>query len=185
MTPERANWLEALLGDNLRPVAAPDNLLEQLRRPRPQREMVQSRRTGIVFGVAALVAAVLIAAVALPMLDRARKAEMAARVLHSGDPAEIRTWVKNSTGFDVPLAKALPSSIQLVEARSDEPGAAKIVFRLDGRETILSVTAAGGRKPLMQHQQGQRTWQAKGLDYELHGGPAKFDAACMLCHAAM
>jgi len=183
MTPERANWLEALLEENLRRTPAPDNLLERLRQP--QREMIQSRRSGLVFGFAALVTAVLIATVVLPRLDQARQAEVAARVLHSGDPVAIRTWVKNSTGFDVPLSKALPASIQLVEARSEEPGAAKIVFRLDGQETILSVTAAGGRKPLMQHQQGQRTWQAKGLDYELHGGPAKFDAACMLCHAAM
>jgi len=186
MTPAHAHWLDVLLEDNLRPVAAPAGLWDRLWRPRlPQPK--SSLIPGLAFGAAAVVAAALIAAVALPPARHANSQQ----ALRSSDPAEIRAWVKNCTGLDVPLAQALPPSIQLVEARTatQEPRAAEIVFRLDGRETVLNVSAAPAAKPvtiqMAVHRQGQRTWQARGVSYELKGNAVGLEAACRLCHAAL
>ena len=99
----------------------------------------------------------------------------------------VPAWrVKNCTGLDVPLARALPPSIEMVEARAvaQEPLAAEIVFRLDGRETVLNVSAAAA-KPASAHREGQRAWQALGVNYELKGNAVSLEAACHLCHAAL
>jgi hypothetical protein len=181
------SWVEGLLKDNLQPTAAPEALWDRIGNRAKSANKPKLGWAAIGFAGAVVAAAALIATVVLPRFDRAHQAVVAERVMQSGDPGEIRTWVKKSTGIDVPLTRSLPASIQLVEARARNNGTAEILFRLDGHETVLSVANAvktdGVRQ--IQHQQGQRTWQARGVDYELHGGPAKVGTACLLCHSVI
>jgi hypothetical protein len=175
-----SGWLEGLLKEGLRPESAPDSVWERLwqrQQEVPARRAVWPR---LVFGGAAAVAAGLITIAVLPTFQGSKAN---AAVLRSDDPREIRAWVRKGTGLDLPLSSTIPGSIQLVEARALDKSA-EIVFKLDGYETVLSAVPATTPKAPGVHEQGQRTWQARGIDYELQGGPASLETTCQLCHGA-
>jgi hypothetical protein len=128
--------------------------------------------------------AVAVAAVAVILLVWVRHEPSEFR---SGDPVEIRGWLRARTGFDIPLRADPPGSIRLVGAHASA-SAAEVDYQIDGRDASLTVAAAppGARPNGPRHSAGARvsSWVAGGQLYTLAcARPEDSQLACLLCHA--
>ena len=157
-------WFEPALVQHLDRVSAPEELWERVRNPRVRRKKsvhmsVNAARVGA--------CATVLLAVWLVVGHAG---------LRSGDAREIRAWVKDKAGIDVPL-RAHAAGVQLTGA-SVSKGAVEIAYRVgkrDGRLVVGGRPAASGARVF--------TWNMDGHTYTLEcATPEDLKIACNLCH---
>jgi hypothetical protein len=157
-------WIEPALERHLDRVAAPEELWERVRNP-----VVREKK-----GVHRSVNAARLGACATVLL--AIYLFVGHRGMRSGDALQIRAWVKDKTGIDVPL-RAHAAGVQLTGARVAR-GSVEIAYRVGKRDGKLMV---GGRPSAS----GARvfTWSMDGRMYTLEcATPEDLKVACNLCH---
>ncbi|MGO9258072.1 MAG: hypothetical protein ACLQU1_17425 [Bryobacteraceae bacterium] len=194
------DWLELELAHRLTPVEAPEGLWERVESGRPARGVHRAppRAVWTVWPVAAM-AALALAAGALwladvrePVLDIRQLAasewwQSAPLELHTNDPGEIRRWLRQHTGLDVPLPAA--TAVRLEGARVVRRGAqrvAAVVFHVKQDTVTLLVARADAGSPLPPHGGRMAAWQARDQVYALASShPERVEAACLLCHASL
>ena len=159
-------WFEPVLAHQLDRVAAPEELWERVRNPGLRRKKERVHRIVNAARVGAY-ATVLLLAIWLVVGHSGVK---------SGDPGEIRAWVKARAGVDVPL-RARPAGVQLVGANFAK-GSVEIVYRVGGRDGRLKVD---GRHAVSSVR--VFTWSMDGHIYTLEcATPEDLKVACNLCH---
>ncbi len=204
-----ADWLDLELAEELRPVAAPDELWERVRgsasaaefvagprvlnfRPAPPRTSPARASWPIAAIVTLMIAAATLWLVAKgqdPGLDLRQLAIQELRApgpadLRSGDPARINDWMRREAGVEVGLSER--PGVRLTGARVIRKGEARIgavTYRV-GDDTATLLVARAGSSGDFGH--GQAQWQARGQSYALaSSNPEHAEAACLLCHAAL
>ncbi|MBZ5606100.1 MAG: hypothetical protein LAO79_27725 [Acidobacteriia bacterium] len=156
------NWLGPLLDRNLRPVAAPEELWERVCDPRPRPKPVLRLRLALA----------MIAAVATAWALHPRTASF-----DSQGASEMRAWVMDRTGLDVPLSPAAP--IRLCGSTAFGNGSAEIRYKLRDREARILVAKA--ERYTQSHEFVSRTSSIlRGQSYTVSGLDAQ--TACILCH---
>jgi hypothetical protein len=158
-------WFEPALVQHLDRVSAPEELWERVRNPGVRRKKsvhmsVNAARVGAC-------ATVLLLAIWLVVGHGG---------LRSGDAGEIRAFVKDKAGIDVPL-RAHAAGVQLTGA-SVVKGSVEIAYRVgkrDGRLVVGGRPAASGARVF--------TWSMDGHTYTLEcATPEDLKIACNLCH---
>jgi hypothetical protein len=199
-----SDWLELELAHRLTPVEAPEGLWERVENGPPVRAVRRAlpRAAWTAWPVAAM-ATVALAAGALWLADvRAPALEPALDIrqlaagesgqsapleLYTSDPAEIRRWLRQHTGLDVPLP--LATAVRLDGARVVRHGAqpvAAIVFHVKQDTVTLLVARADPGCPLPPHGGRMAAWQARDQVYALAcSNPDRVGAACQLCHSTL
>jgi hypothetical protein len=160
-------WIEPALERHLDRVAAPEELWERVRNP----QVVVAKRKGVHRSVnsarlGACVTVVLLAILLYPWH----------RGVRSGDAGEIRAWVKDKAGIDVPLREHA-AGVRLTGA-SVRKGSVEIAYRVGKRDGRLVV---GGRPSASSAR--VFTWSMDGRTYTLEcATPEDLKMACNLCH---
>ncbi|HTS26902.1 MAG TPA: hypothetical protein VMH81_13580 [Bryobacteraceae bacterium] len=199
--------LELELAEELRPVAAPDELWERVRmaasaaefgvspRPAPRR-----RRLAAWAWASLPVAAILtlmIAAATLWLVARGQERgldlqELAIQELHNGAPldfqsndaARINHWIGREAGLEPCIP--VQTGVRLAGARVIRKGDVRIAvvsYRV-GEDMATLVVAGNGTSANSGH--GHSQWQARGQSYALASTNAEdAQAACRLCHATL
>jgi hypothetical protein len=202
-------WNEPELGRHLRPVKAPEELWDRVQNPKVARAPISSRpvRMGPVqpawFGAVAMVVIALAATWALRLRSEANLSneQLAVRALLNGhaelglqseQPAEIRAWVKEHTGIDLPEQMRSSRAVRLYGARmirKDVP-TAEVSYRVGDMDVALVVSKMDSGKDV-QHDvvvvgsdkdAKYQSWIMHGQRYTVAAADTK--AACFLCHAA-
>jgi hypothetical protein len=180
--------LESELQRGLREVTAPPELWDRIQTPQIPQSNGSNR--GLVWAMAATV---VLAAVALSLV-RSSDEVSAVRALasnsqriafHCQNPAQLRAWVKATTGLDVPLRITPPASIQLVGARN--VGAhVEIAYQARNRDAVLVVSKADAAAPNVPHSHVSgkvSSWVMDGQRFTLACDDAvDLQLACKLCH---
>jgi hypothetical protein len=107
--------------------------------------------------------------------------------LQTQDPGEIRRWLRQQAGLDVPIPPA--TTVRLEGARVVRRGAqgvAEVKYRV-GKDTVtLLVARADPGHPLPPHGGRAQAWQARDQVYAVAvSNPDRAEAACLLCHATL
>lgn len=194
-------WLKKTLERDLRTVSAPDELWDRIQHPRV-------RRTHSVLAlVTVLTAAAAVAVGAVwgffPRPERSTQELAVAALdnapagleLQSGTFPQIRAWVKERTGIDLPLPQA-PSRMVTMRGvcavRGGTPGV-EVAYRVSGHNAALVVSRAGpGMTGSVEHRflKCDSTGAARVSSWTMHGQlytlayDARGDARdeCLLCH---
>ena len=154
------SWIESVLDRNLHPVAAPAELWDRVRNPRP-RPVLQWK-----------LAFALVVAVATAWALHPRTAS-----IQSESARDVREWVKARTGLDVPLSPAAP--IRLCGSSVFGNGSAEIRYRVRNREAAMLVAKAE-RYTSTHRFVSHNTWILRGQSYTV--ASADLQTACLLCH---
>ncbi len=149
------SWIEPILENELRPVAAPDELWNRMQRPKRPPVV----RWQLVFAS--------VVAVASAFALHPRPASM-----ESARASEIREWVKARTGLDVPLAPS--AGVRLCGARVFG-SSAEIQFRARGNNATLLIAKAD--HVARSHEFNGSSWTLRGQTYT-----SSVHEACLLCH---
>jgi len=207
----KKDLFEPELARHLGPVKAPDQLWDRVQGAASAGRSVSSVRTGQTgwnpaWGWVSAAALVALAAGLTVWLNREPSREMtseqiAVRALsrtpdqlqfRSPDLSELRAWVKNDTGMDVPLPVRTASSVQMVGAyvSRKKTTTAEISYRVDGTNVALVVSkipAQGdGRHAFVKggsyHGANFQSWTMRGQMYTIASADAR--VGCLLCHSA-
>ncbi len=208
-----SDWLELELAHRLTPVEAPEELWErvdqglQARASRTAFRSAVRRAPRSAFWTPisawpawpAAMATMALAAAAWwladgrePVLDIREWAAIemgrsAALELHSHDPGEIRRWLRDHTGLDVPIPSV--TSVRLEGARVVRRGAQRVAaveYRAGHDAVTLLVARADPQHPLPPHGARSAAWQARDQVYALAGStPDRVEAGCQLCHSSL
>jgi hypothetical protein len=103
---------------------------------------------------------------------------------HCQNPAQLRAWVRATTGIDVPLRAVPPAGIQLTGARNLGERV-EIAYRAGDHNAVLQVSRANGVADVPHGSPtGQASsWVMAGQRYTLASdNPADLQLACKLCH---
>jgi anti-sigma factor RsiW len=203
-------WLEQELSRQLRPVAAPESLWNRIHEQR--RPLRVRPRFGTLWLAAAVALLTLsggmvaqFSATRDPAPDLLNLAERELQAdtdssgaigFRSGDPGEIRTWVKRGSGIDIDLPERTNGTVSLVGARlmrMDGFPVAAITYRVGKDFAAMVVTGRRGGLKRNGHI-GQRSssrgdtrlfsWNMSGELYTIALARATDSrAACILCHA--
>ena len=191
---------ESELSRHLRPVKAPEELWDRVHgapavRLRPARGMTWQ------WAAAAVATVAVIAGITIWQNRDLSGEERAVRALsrtpeqlqfHSTDAAELRTWVKNDTGMDVPMPAHTASSVQLIGAYVNRRGStptAEISYRVGGQDATLVVSKipleGDGRHQFVKsgsyHGSSFQSWTMRGQMYTIASADAR--VGCLLCHS--
>ena len=197
-----SDWLDLELAHRLTPVAAPEGLWDRvetgLRTAVPRKAFTTALWAWPVAAMAAMATLALaagarwLANVMEPRLDIRQLAggtdwRSAPLELKTQDPREIRRWLRQQAGLDVPLPAS--TAVRLEGARVIRRGtqrAAAVQYRV-GKDTVtLLVARADPRLPLPPHGGRAAAWQARDQVYALAGSTSgRVDAACQLCHSSL
>ncbi len=211
------SWLDGELGRQLCPVSAPETLWRRIHEQRRPLRVRPDRRRGWLVAAAGFL---VLFTVLVWRLDGSRGSSpdlntLAARELRgfsdgdermdilSGDPQEIRKWVRAQSGIDIDLPGNLTSrnaAFRLQGARMirlDKYSVAAIAYRVGDDFAAMVVTdrpevfpasvkrSAGHRSLQTKSSEGVRlsSWSAGGRDYAIAIGPsADSQRGCLLCH---
>lgn len=201
-----SEWLDLELAHRLAPVTAPEGLWERIEsgrrtvRRKPGRARPARRSTVWRAWPVVALASVALAAMALwladtrpPVLDIRQLAAAgshgrlrpAALDLQSGDPGEIRDFLRRQANVDVPLRAA--AGIRLQGARVLRGGGrpvGAVEYRVGQDSVTLLVAHADPACPLPPHGNHSAAWQARDQVFALAcPNPERLEAACLLCHA--
>jgi hypothetical protein len=181
-------WLEQVLRRDLQRVSAPDDLWKRVRFGKRERR----NRTGtgpVWLGAGALALAASLLAVTWGHHTRPASREPA---IQSDNAGEIRAWVRERTGLEIPFAAVAPASIRMVGARIVEPAvpAVEVRFRAGGHDAVLLVVRSASTsfqsRAHGMHSGSASTvsWTTAGQSYTLTAPDADaLHAACSACHA--
>jgi anti-sigma factor RsiW len=191
-------WLEMELARQLRPIEAPEALWDRIQEPR-------TRPRASSFRLWPIAAALLLvgSGVGAWRINRARDPvsameELAERELtgpqrydlYSGDPREIRSWVKTKANVDLEFPGS--SAIRLVGARLirlDGEAVAEIGYKVgDKAATLLVYRKRSGGAATAKHVFSRAdarlfTWSMREQVYTIASASKDPQAACQLCHA--
>jgi hypothetical protein len=112
--------------------------------------------------------------------------------LKSHDAREIRDWVRERTGLEIPLAPVAPASIRMMGARILDPAvpSVEVRFRAGGHDAVLVVVQSSPASPqvrahgLNPGSASTVLWTTAGQSYTLTAPDADaLHAACSACHA--
>lgn len=170
------------LEQHLGPVHAPDELWDRIANPRA-RKTRRSRVPLVLAAAAAILAATVVLSRGSDELE-----------LRSNAAGEIRSWVKDRTGLDIPFPNATPPDVWLAgvcEVKGGSP-TVKVSYRVRGRNAELLVSKAaedsgeGPHQALKCESIGRNrvsSWTMRGQHYTLAFAAAS-DARdeCRLCH---
>ena len=194
MNKNESDWLEPVLRRDLNRVEAPAELWERVQRPAAVRQESGVRPLAwVVAAVLFVVAGVLGLRAHESHAAGAAVGERGGTEFLSGDPAQIRGWVRSSTGLDLALPEVLEPSVQLLSARVVNPAvpAVEVSYRVGSREATLLVArssgSAGARHADLRtvNSDGKITWVMHGQMYTLLCvNPEDARVACLLCHAS-
>ncbi len=205
----KKDWHEPELNRHLGPVKAPDDLWDRIsltknqgaeaisfERARPARRV----QTALAWAAAAALAVVAVAGIGTWRNRSLSSEERAVRALarapeqvefRSGDLAEIRNWVKESSGLEIPLRGLPAGNVQLIGASLTRSGAptAEISYRVGGMEAalVISKMAEGGDgkhafvKSGSYHGSNFQSWTMRGEMFTIAAADAR--VGCMLCHS--
>jgi hypothetical protein len=191
------------LSRHLGPVKAPDQLWDRVQGAASAGRSVRSAHTGWnpAWAWVSAVALVALAAGLTVWLNRDLSSEqLAVRALsrtpdqlqfRSSDLSELRTWVKNGTGLDVPMPVRTASSVEMVGASVSRKGipTAEISYRVGGVDTTLVVSKipvqGEGRHQFVKggsyHGANYLSWTMRGQMYTIASADAR--VGCLLCHS--
>jgi hypothetical protein len=194
---------EPELARHLGPVKAPEQLWDRVQGAGSAGHTVRTAETGWnpAWGWVSAVALVALAAGLTVWLNRDLTSEqIAVRALsrtpdqlqfRSADLSELRAWVKNDTGMDVPLPVRTASSVQMVGAyvSRKKTTTAEISYRVGGADVALVVSkipAQGdGRHAFVKggsyHGANFQSWTMRGQMYTIASADAR--VGCLLCHS--
>ncbi len=167
-------WLQPMLANRLGYVPAPEELWDRIQRPRAVHRAGSAPRW--TWALAAASFAILAVLAALPSSE-----------FRSDRPAEIRAWVRRSTGLDVAMLEQPSPAIRIVSARvvkSDIP-TVEIAYRAGRHAATLRVSKSDAPDSV-RHQgaDGSASWTMRGQTYLLAcADPADLQVACKLCHS--
>jgi hypothetical protein len=199
-----SDWLELELAHRLTPVVAPEGLWERVENGPPVGAVRRAlpRAVWTAWPVAAMATLGLAAgalwlagvrasvpeqALDIRQLAASESGQSVPLELYTSDPAEIRRWLRQHTGLDVPLPVA--TAVRLDGARVVRHGArpvAAIVFHVKQDSVTLLVARADAVCPLPPHGGRAAAWQARDQVYALAcSNPDRVGAACQLCHASL
>lgn len=166
-------WLEPLLTDRLKPVAAPDELWDRVRAAGGQK---QSQPRWWRAGALALAVGLLICSVIFNPLRRGVAGT------ESGDPVAVRGWIRAAAGMDVPIPAKLMPGLELEGARM-LGREVEVQVRCGGQRSSLFVARADLGSHEVQHRfRKDGSWVMRGLAYRVSA--ADFRVSCLLCHGA-
>jgi hypothetical protein len=186
--------IEEILEEELAREAAPRELWDRVRHPRAAAAGTLKLRR-LMWAMAAAAVVMASGMWFTRVTAEARAIEAATKApepleFRSADAAEVRAWVKNHSGLDVPLAAELSPRVVLEGARP-VGGAVEIAYRVDGRRVALLVSKAGAldfRKTshgVLNRDRRAVSWSMRGERFTLAcASPSDMEAACTLCHAA-
>ena len=200
--------LETELTRQLGPVAAPDALWDRIQNPRrPNQASIWTLWPAITLTLLAasciLVWQISHARGAITDLSQLSDGELqsliadsAACDLHSGDPVEIRNWVKTRCSIDIALPTGNPEAIRLLGARMIRTQGltiAAVAYQVSGEPATLLVSkrhsASGENHQTSKHLFSRAepvAWAMGEQEYAIAGtaGMNKdSQAACQLCHS--
>lgn len=167
-------WLAPVLARRLGYVAAPEDLWDCIQGPRAVHRSGGAPRWTWVLAAAAL--AILAVWAVLPRSE-----------FRSDRPAEIRAWIRRSTGLEVTMLEQPSPAIRIVSARvvkSDIP-TVEIAYRAGRHPATLRVSKSDAPDSV-RHQgaDGSASWTMRGQTYLLAcADPADLQVACKLCHS--
>ncbi len=198
----KQDWHEPELSRHLGPVKAPDELWDRVQTSEAisfERARKPARRIAMAWVTATAVAVVAVAGIATWRNRNLSSEERAVRALarapkevqfRSADLTEIRNWVKQSSGLDVPLRGLPAENVQLIGASLTRQGAtaAEISYRVGGMEAALVISrmAEGGDgkhafvKSGSYHGANFQSWTMRGEMFTIAAADAR--VGCMLCH---
>jgi hypothetical protein len=173
-------FLEPVLAEHLRPVAAPAELWSRIHKKENPLRRVAGLRVGWVAVTATLLIAGASAIVRVVGADPGLS-------LESSSAPEIQAWVKKNTGMDLPLPAQLSDSVRLSAAHAGR-NTAEVDYFVRNRPQHLQIARADLRAST-EHRLVERTdkkisWTMGGQFYTVECASAE-DAqmACMLCHS--
>jgi hypothetical protein len=201
-------WYESELSRHLAPVKAPDELWDHVHGAHAVR-LRPGRRMSWQWAAAALATVAVVAGITVWLNRDLSGEERAVRALsrtpeqlqfHSTDAVEVRAWVKNDTGMDIPIPAHTASSVQLVGVYVNRKGrtpTAEISYRVGGQDATLVVSKipmeGDGRHQFVKsgsyHGSSFQSWTMRGQMYTIAsvGGPAgtpgNARVGCLLCHS--
>jgi hypothetical protein len=198
-------WFEPELSRHLGPVRAPEELWDRVENPRtsgPSREPRPMRMWPVWAGAVAMVVVALGVTWALRLRTESRLSneELAVRALlrgpeqlglHSGQAPEIRSWIKNGTGIDIPEQMRSSGTVRLYGAsmiRKEVP-TVQISYSVGDMDVVLVVSKLGSGQDVshsvvaMGSDRGAKyqSWVMHGQRYTVAAADAR--VACFLCHA--
>jgi len=199
----KKDLFEPELARHLGPVKAPDQLWDRVQGAASAGRSVRTAQTSWnpAWAWVSAVALVALAAGLTVWLNRDLTSEqIAVRALsrtpdqlqfRSADLSELRAWVKNDTGMDVPLPVRTASSVQMVGAyvSRKKTTTAEISYRVGGADVALVVSkipAQGdGRHAFVKggsyHGANFQSWTMRGQMYTIASADAR--VGCLLCHS--
>jgi hypothetical protein len=181
-------WLESVLSRDLKKVEAPAELWERVQRPAAAR-----RSSGAIRLVWSFALGLVVIATAVLGLRGHESQAAGSAELRSGDPAQVRGWVRSNTGLDVALPGVLAPSVRLMGARivNASVPSVEVAYRVGDHEATLLVARTSGSVATRHadlrtvNNDGKITWVMHGQEYTLQGaGPEEARVACLLCHAS-
>ena len=197
----KKDWHEPELNRHLSPVKAPDQLWDRIHAAEASFEIVRTPKPrfgmALAWGAAALLIVGAITGVNTWRNRNLSSEERAVRALarapeqvefRSNDLTEIRAWVKQSSGLEVPLRGLPADNVQLIGASLAGP-AAEISYRVGGMDAalVISKAAEGGDgkhafvKSGSYHGANFQSWTMRGEMFTIAAADAR--AGCMLCHS--
>lgn|SRR5690242_6475393 len=199
----KQDWHEPELNRHLGPVKAPDELWDRIQGTDVisfERARRPVRRVAMAWVTVAAMAVAAVAGIATWRNRNLSSEERAVRALarapeqvefRSGDLAEIRNWVKESSGLEVPLRGLPAGNVQLIGASLTRSGAptAEIAYRVGNMDAalVISKMAEGGDgkhafvKSGSYHGANFQSWTMRGEMFTIAAADAR--AGCMLCHS--
>jgi hypothetical protein len=199
----KKDLFEPELARHLGPVKAPDQLWDRVQGAASAGRPVRTGQTGWnpVWGWVSAVALVAVAAGLTVWLNRDLTSEqIAVRALsrtpdqlqfRSADLSELRAWVKNDTGLDVPLPVRSASSVEMMGAyvSRNKTTTAEISYRVGGVDAALVVSKmpeqGEGRHQFVKdgsyHGANYLSWTMRGQMYTIASADAR--VGCLLCHS--
>ena len=186
-------WLKPVLRDGLKRVSTPPELWDRVVLPRVVEAAPQPRTRFVwMLAVASAMTAALLAIV------WGYKPAHAGTMNHrtefkSNQVSDVRSWVRNRTGVDLPLLIDADARIEVKSASISEDGRIEVRYRAGDQDAMLLVTAP--RKDLAKHgditqaaleQATTVSWNMGERMYTLAVERAPgLRAACVACHSEL
>ena len=197
------DWNEPELSRHLGPVQAPDELWDRVNGTDVSQRvytLASRKHVGWRWAAAALATVAVVAGITVWQNREISGEERAVLALgrapdqlefRSENLAEIRTWVKNGTGLDVPMPGRTSPVVRMIGARVNRAGVptAEIAYRVGDADVSLVVSRipqeGDGRHQFVKsgtyHGSSFQSWTMRGQMYTIASADAK--VGCLLCHS--
>jgi len=178
-------WLQPVLRQGLKRVTAPGELWNRIAMPPVDDRRAQPKRTFTWMLACASAAAASVLALAWGHYPGARFD------FRSNNASEVRSWIHDRTGLDIPLATPSHPKVEMIGASVVQTGAVEIRYRAENQEVLLVVSRAGAALPEHEHLDMREiryatsiSWAAGRQAYTVSVQRAgDLRLACLGCHS--